>query len=61
MKAAPRYRSLPARPLPLGIDLVTISTDAAPGGNALTSDPRVLLLLGAAIGAGVVSLIFTWK
>lgn len=44
----------------LGVDLITVSTDA-PVGDSPLSDPRVLLLLGAALGAGITTILFTWK
>jgi hypothetical protein len=50
----------------VGDSLFTVTANTS-GGNSPppppidTSDPLVTLLLGAALGAGVVALIFTWK
>jgi hypothetical protein len=50
----------PSRRHPLGTNLVTVSTDT-PVTQQITQSPLTVLLLGAALGAGIVTLIFTWK
>lgn len=47
------------RPLGDGFTVTTNTTEDAR--SALGTDPLVTLLLGVAIGAGAVGLIFSWK
>jgi hypothetical protein len=61
------HRYTPRHPQPalhgMGSDpfTVTVSTPSTNSAPVDTSSPLVMLLLGAALGAGVVTLIFTWK
>lgn len=60
-------RPTPRHPQPalhgIGSDpfTVTVSTPSTSSSPVDSSNPLITLLLGAALGAGLVTLIFTWK
>lgn len=45
----------------VGDSLFTVTANTQDTTAPAPSNPYVILLLGAAIGAGVVTLVFTWK
>lgn len=49
----------------VGDNLLTVTANTQSSGSGTspidTTNPLVILLLGAALGAGVVTLVFTWK
>lgn len=54
-------RTAYARPPAMGDALVTLTANTDNTASALGSNPLVTLLLGAALGAGLAGLIFSWK